>query len=204
MMTNGPTGHLRRTPGQSPSVLKRASQATPLFALAAGWVVAGWFLWQTTVPTSLRLPQIDPHRYWSDSVLHRAASYDGFLRWDWVLATVAHTLKVPERAGTTLEESLKEHLREKEVLLLLDNFEQVLEAAPDVAELLAAAPGVKALVTSRAPLRLLGRPAIQQANMVAEGLQKLAQVSAEKAGAAGDQHQWLPHETDRQEEKSSR
>ena len=50
----------------------------------AGWVVAGWFLWQTTVPGDLHLAHVDPHRYWSDHALHRAASYDGLLRWDWV------------------------------------------------------------------------------------------------------------------------
>ena len=49
--------------------------------------MAGLFLWRTTVPSGLRLPHVDPHRYWSESVLHRAASFDGFLRWNWVLAT---------------------------------------------------------------------------------------------------------------------
>ena len=46
--------------------------------------MAGWFLWQTTVPGDLHLAHVDPHRYWSDHALHRAASYDGLLRWDWV------------------------------------------------------------------------------------------------------------------------
>ena len=67
----------------------RLAKATTLVALAAGWVVAGWFLLRTTVPASLHLPHVDTHLYWTDSVLHRAASFDGFLRWDWVLATVA-------------------------------------------------------------------------------------------------------------------
>src|SRR5204863_6717406 len=68
------------------------------------WVVAGWFLWQTTVPASLHLPHVDTHLYWTDSVLHRAASFDGFLRCDWVLATVAQlaALVVLVRLGPRL------------------------------------------------------------------------------------------------------
>ncbi len=61
-----------------------------------------------------------------------------------------------ERVGYPLVESLKDYLRERNLLLVLDNFEQVLPAGTIVAELLAAAPGLKALVTSRAPLRLRG------------------------------------------------
>ncbi len=57
--------------------------------LAAGWVVAGALLWQTTVPGDLRRPHVDPNRYWSDRALRRAAHFDGFLRWDWVAATLA-------------------------------------------------------------------------------------------------------------------
>jgi predicted ATPase len=70
--------------------------------------------------------------------------------------TVAHALGLRETGGKPLLESLKETLRDKELLLVLDNFEQLLEAAPLVAELLAAAPGLEVLVTSRAALRLSG------------------------------------------------
>jgi STE24 endopeptidase len=56
--------------------------------LASGWVVAGWFLWQTTVP-DLHLGHVELERYWSDSTLHRSARFDGFLRWLWVAATLA-------------------------------------------------------------------------------------------------------------------
>lgn len=50
--------------------------------------------------------------------------------------------------------SVAEALAAKNVLLLLDNFEQVVDAAPRLAELLAAAPAIKLLITSREPLRL--------------------------------------------------
>jgi predicted ATPase/class 3 adenylate cyclase len=73
-----------------------------------------------------------------------------------VLSTIAQALGVRETGGTPLEDSLKAFLSEKQLLLLLDNFEQVLEAAPVVAGLLAAAPRLKVLVTSRAVLNLRG------------------------------------------------
>jgi predicted ATPase/class 3 adenylate cyclase len=71
-------------------------------------------------------------------------------------STVAETLGVRETGEQPLEESLKDYLRERRLLLVLDNFEQVLGAAPAVAELLAVAPGLKILATSRAPLGLYG------------------------------------------------
>ncbi|MFN2433361.1 MAG: tetratricopeptide repeat protein, partial [Gemmatimonadota bacterium] len=73
-----------------------------------------------------------------------------------VASTVAQTLGLRQFDERSPLESLKEHLRTKPMLLVLDNFEHVLQAAPQVAELLLAAPALKILVTSRAPLRLLG------------------------------------------------
>jgi predicted ATPase/class 3 adenylate cyclase/Tfp pilus assembly protein PilF len=73
-----------------------------------------------------------------------------------VAATIAQTLGVRDTGEGSLLESLKRHLREKQHLLVLDNFEQVLAAAQTVAELLGAAPRLKVLVTSRAVLRLRG------------------------------------------------
>ena len=75
---------------------------------------------------------------------------------DLVASTIAQTLGVREADGQPLAERLKDYLREKQLLLLLDNFEQVLSAAPLVADLLAACPRLKVLVTSRAPLHLRG------------------------------------------------
>ncbi|MDQ5825029.1 MAG: tetratricopeptide repeat protein [Chloroflexota bacterium] len=73
-----------------------------------------------------------------------------------VAATVAQTLDVEETPGATIEAALHAYLRDKRLLLLLDNFEQVAEAAPAIAAMLAAAPGVKVLVTSRTPVHLYG------------------------------------------------
>lgn len=72
-----------------------------------------------------------------------------------VLPTVAHVVGLREGGGPTLREALHDYLRERGAsLLILDNMEHVLAAAPDVAELLAACPRLVVLATSRAPLRL--------------------------------------------------
>src|SRR5215218_6842394 len=73
-----------------------------------------------------------------------------------LLPAVVETLEVMETAERPLDESLKDYLSERRLLLVLDNFEQVLGAAPTVTELLSAAPGLKVLATSRAPLGLYG------------------------------------------------
>jgi predicted ATPase/DNA-binding SARP family transcriptional activator len=71
-----------------------------------------------------------------------------------IVSGIAQVLGVRESGSRPLRELLDEHLRAREILLLLDNFEQLLPAAPLVSELMAAAPGLKVLVTSRAVLRL--------------------------------------------------
>ncbi|MCP4536197.1 MAG: protein kinase [Chloroflexi bacterium] len=73
-----------------------------------------------------------------------------------VAPTIAQTLDIREVADRSLTESLKDYLRNKHILLVLDNFEQVTDAAPTVSDLLAAAPRLQILVTSRALLRLQG------------------------------------------------
>jgi predicted ATPase len=71
-----------------------------------------------------------------------------------VAPVIARELGVKEAGTRPLTEGLEHFLRERHVLLVLDNFEQVLDAAELLAQLLGIAPGVKAIVTSRAPLRL--------------------------------------------------
>jgi predicted ATPase/class 3 adenylate cyclase len=73
-----------------------------------------------------------------------------------VLPTIAQAFDVREAAGRPLQEQLKDYLHEKQMLLVLDNFEQVIDAAPRVTDLLTAAPRLKLLVTSREVLRLSG------------------------------------------------
>jgi len=73
-----------------------------------------------------------------------------------VLSTIARTLGMTEDGAQPLLAQLKQYLVSKQLLLLLDNFEQVMEAGPLVAELLEAAPRSKVLVTSRAVLHLYG------------------------------------------------
>ena len=73
-----------------------------------------------------------------------------------VATTIAHALGVEERRDELLAQTLDDHLRARRLLLLLDNFERVDEAAPLLSELLTAAPGLALLVTSRTPLHLSG------------------------------------------------
>jgi predicted ATPase/class 3 adenylate cyclase len=73
-----------------------------------------------------------------------------------VPSTIAHTLGVREMSNRPILDTLREYLREKQMLLLLDNFEQVLAAGPMVADLLASCPRLKVLVTSRSVLHLRG------------------------------------------------
>jgi predicted ATPase/DNA-binding CsgD family transcriptional regulator len=73
-----------------------------------------------------------------------------------VVSTIAQALAVKEIAGQSLLDLVKAFLREKHLLLLLDNFEQVISAAMQVTELLVACPSIKIIVTSRAVLHVRG------------------------------------------------
>ncbi|MFI5450203.1 MAG: ATP-binding protein [Candidatus Bathyarchaeia archaeon] len=73
-----------------------------------------------------------------------------------VPSKIISTLNIMEKAGEPIEDTLKEFLRGKRTLLLLDNFEQVIDAAPFAAQLLRECQDLKIIVTSRAPLRVQG------------------------------------------------
>jgi predicted ATPase/DNA-binding CsgD family transcriptional regulator len=73
---------------------------------------------------------------------------------DLVVSTIVQALGMQENPGQSLLESLKSYLRDRELLLVLDNFEHILKAASTVAELLAASAHLKVLTTSREVLHL--------------------------------------------------
>ncbi|MGH2805722.1 MAG: DUF4062 domain-containing protein [Actinomycetota bacterium] len=69
-------------------------------------------------------------------------------------AAIARTLRIQEIPGTTIEEVLADELSEKSMVLVIDNFEQVIDAAPLLAGLVADCPHIYVIVTSRAPLNV--------------------------------------------------
>jgi len=73
-----------------------------------------------------------------------------------VPSAVAVALGVPEVPGRSILEAVQDHLRDKDLLLVVDNFEQVAEAGPVIEDLLSAAPKLKVLVTSRVVLSVRG------------------------------------------------
>jgi predicted ATPase/DNA-binding CsgD family transcriptional regulator len=75
---------------------------------------------------------------------------------DLVVATIAESLALKEIGERPLLERLKSYLQDRNLLLLLDNFEHVAQASPVVAELLQACPTLEVLVTSRSVLHLSG------------------------------------------------
>jgi STE24 endopeptidase len=59
-----------------------------LIALAAAWTAGAWFLWQSVIPSSLRLPHVDPHRYFTSAQLHAASSFTSVSDVLWALGIV--------------------------------------------------------------------------------------------------------------------
>jgi len=71
-----------------------------------------------------------------------------------IISEVAKLFNLKESSGSALIETLKQQLRSKQILLVLDNFEQLVAGASLVSELLTAAPGLKLIVSSRERLRV--------------------------------------------------
>ena len=77
-----------------------------------------------------------------------------------VLTTIAHTLGLVGAGDIPQLDSLTAHLRDAALLLIVDNLEHVLEAAPLLTDLLEECPRLKILATSRTLLRLAGEQAL--------------------------------------------
>ena len=73
-----------------------------------------------------------------------------------VRATIARTIGLHDGPGRPAAEGLRPYLADRSTLLVLDNFERLLDASGDVADLLDASPASRIIVTSRAPLRIGG------------------------------------------------
>ena len=101
-----------------------------------------------------------------------------------VPSAIARSLDLSEVAGQPPIERLQEYLFDKRLLLVLDNFEQVQAAAPEVSRLLAAAPSVKVLVTSRSPLKVSGEREWSVASLSLPALGSTGLSSLEDSAAA--------------------
>lgn len=73
-----------------------------------------------------------------------------------LVTQIARSLNIETIGGESLSGTLKTYLRERQILLILDNFEQLVQSGETIVELLKAAPQLKLLVTSREPLSVYG------------------------------------------------
>jgi predicted ATPase/transcriptional regulator with XRE-family HTH domain len=89
-----------------------------------------------------------------------------------VITAIAQALGIREIGGRPLAESLQDYLHDKRVLLLLDNFEQVVDAAALIVGLLEGCSGLKALITSRVTLRVRGEHVVPLAPLLLPDLER--------------------------------
>jgi len=90
-----------------------------------------------------------------------------------VLTAIAQALGLWEAGDLPLKEQVQTSLRDRHLLLLLDNFEQVVQAAPQLAALLASCPLLSMLVTSRAALHLSGEQEFPVSHLAVPDLRQL-------------------------------
>lgn len=97
---------------------------------------------------------------------------------DRVLPMIAANLGLKESGELPIESLLLNHLRDRRILLLLDNFEQVLDAAAGIVKLLEASPWLKVLLTSREALHVRGERRFSVRPLGLPSLKRLPPVNA--------------------------
>ena len=148
-------------PAQATPLVGRASELDALQALLADEDIrlvtltgpGGTGKTRLALHAAAEMVELFPNGVWLVSL---EAVHDPAL----LLPTIAQTLGLYESGDRPLDSIVHEHLAGQRVLLVLDNFEQLLDAARTVSNLLDAAPGVQMLVTSRAPLRIAAEHAL--------------------------------------------
>ena len=103
---------------------------------------------------------------------------------DLVVPSIAQALGLKESGDRTFLEQVQSSLQDRPLLLLLDNFEQVVAAAPQLADLLGCCPELKILVTSRAVLRIQGEHEFPVLPLAVPDLQHLPDESVISQNAA--------------------
>ena len=104
---------------------------------------------------------------------------------DWAQceAAIIHALAVREDGAASTADLITAHLRDSDLLLVLDNFEHLVAHAPSLAEIAAAAPGLTILVTSRVPLHVSGEQLLPVSPLSSEAAVELFSARARAAGA---------------------
>lgn len=98
-----------------------------------------------------------------------------------VVPTIAQTLGVKEVGGEALIDTVEGYLTGKRMLLVLDNLEQVVQAAPGLGDLLVASYSLKILATSRAPLGIRGEKEYPVPPLSLPSAERLSEVTPERA-----------------------
>ncbi|MBA3470255.1 MAG: tetratricopeptide repeat protein [Herpetosiphonaceae bacterium] len=147
---------LRQLPAVPTSFIGRTGEITAICALLAGGArlltltgLGGTGKTRISLHVAARLAD-----QWSHGVVFVAlATISGA---EFVRSAIVQALGIKEVSGQSLETTLLEYLHDKHLLLVLDNFEHVIDAAPLVGTLLGAAPRLTVLVTSRTVLHIYG------------------------------------------------
>ncbi len=149
------------------SLLAPPTQLTPLFGRDAEVVAISALLAKGDVRliTLVGPGGIGKTRLALGIAAEAARAFDDLVAWadvttattpEAVAATLAQSVGVVDTGSAPTIQSLKVALRDDRMLLVVDNFEQALDAAPLLSDLLMACPGVSILITSRALLRIAG------------------------------------------------